>query len=268
VPVGTTVRYDSVPLEDFLACLRHFEDDVRQGYLPRPEHLKEAMIQASWSPRTNAAACPLALYILHEKEALSDRVETFVVLSTESAASSQLRDVCLRLRGYLESRGMGGFFRIDPRYGLLYGSALEPVDPAVKWDRPGAYAALYLTRDAGSPSLALLDYVPLGMQERYKALFLKYNRLQPPRPGFFASALKKFRQGPAGSDGGAQKPGYTLLKVLAAFLNREKVTAASLSLIFKDLSPADTQAALLDGSYATFYPSGHDRFLNSLGDLA
>lgn len=268
MPPGTTVRYESVPLEDFLACLRHYENDVRQGYLPRPEHLKEAMIQASWKPRTNAAAYRLTLYLLHEKEALSDRVETFVVLHTESAAAGHLRDLCLRLRGFLESRGTGGLFRIDPRYGLVYGSALEPVDSTIKWDRPGVYAALYLTRDAGSPSLALLDYVPLAMQERYKALFFKYNRLQPPKSGFLASALKKLRQGQSAGEGAGRKPGYALLKELAAFLNREKVSDASLSLILKDLAPADTQSALLDGRYATFYPSGHDRFLNSLGELA
>ena len=268
MPVGTTVRYDSVPLEDFLACLSRYEVDVRQGYLPRQEHLKEAMIEAEWSARTNVRPSRLAVYLLHEREALSDRVETFVVLRAESAVAAQLRDLCLRLKGFLESRGIPGLFRIDPRYGLIYGSALEPVDPGVKWDRPGAYAALYLTRDPGSPSLALLDYVPMVMQERYKAVFAKYNHVQPPRPGFLAGALKRFRGGHARDESPRPRPGYGLLKELAGFLVKEKVTGVTLSLILKDLAPADTQAALIDGRYATFYPSGHDRFLDSLGDLA
>ncbi len=268
MPVGTTVRYDSVPLEDFLTCLRQYEGDVRQGYLPRQEHLKEAMIEAEWSPRTNAQPSRLTVYLLHEREALSNSMETFVVLRADSGVASHLRDLCLRLKGLLESRGIPGLFRIDPRYGLIYGSAVEPIDPAIKWDRPGAYAALYLTHDPGSPSLALLDYVPNVMQERYKAIFGKYNRVQPPNPGFLAGALKRFRAGHKKDDSPRPRAGYGLLKELAAFLMKENVTGVTLSLILKDLAPADTQAALLDGRYATFYPSGHDRFLNSLGDLA
>jgi hypothetical protein len=65
-----------------------------------------------------------------------------------------------------------------------------------------------------------------------------------------------------------RKINYKLLKVLAAFLSEEGVTAPTLSLIYKDLSAEDGKRVLLDPKFGSFYPGGQDRFVASLSELA
>jgi len=81
-------------------------------------------------------------------------------------------------------------FRIDPRYGLVTGSAVEPVDPTIKWDKPGIYTALYLTSDPTSPSIAVMEYVSEENLKRFIEIFEKYNGISP-KNTFWTTALNK-----------------------------------------------------------------------------
>ncbi len=266
VPSGSTLRYDGLLMDDFLAALNHRGAGGTDG-LPLPLHLKEARIESTWTPGT-LGPTPLTLFLLQEQDALSGRREVFVLLHGEGRASRQIRDLVLRLRTYLRARKIVSLLRIDPRYGLLCGSALEPLDPSVQWDRPTVYAALYLTDDPATPSLAVMEYVPVTQQEDFRKAFLKYNGVEPARTGILASAFRRFTGGKPPSASHAGKLSYGMVATLAAFLAREGVKDVRLSLIFKDLSPLDARTCLLDPDRATYYASGNDRFFASLGDLA
>ncbi|MEW6757540.1 MAG: hypothetical protein AB1347_04905 [Acidobacteriota bacterium] len=266
MPSGSTLRYDGLSMEDFLAALNHRGAGGADG-LPLPQHLKEARIESTWTPGT-LGPTPLTLFLLQEQDALSGRKEVFVLLHGEGEASRQIRDLVLRLRAYLRTRGIASLLRIDPRYGLLCGSALEPLDPSVQWDRPTVYAALYLTDDPASPSLAVMEYVPVTQQEGFREAFLRYNGVEPARSGILASAFRRFTGGKPPSASPAGKLSYGMVATLAAFLAREGGKDVRLSLIFKDLSPLDARTCLLDPDRATYHPSGNDRFFASLGELA
>jgi len=266
VPSGSTLRYDGLLMEDFLAVLNHRGAGSADG-LPLPQHLKEARIESTWTAGV-LGATSLTLFLLQEQDALSGRREVFVLLHGEGRASRPLRDLALHLRAYLKTRGIASLLRIDPRYGLLCGSALEPLDPSVQWDRPTVYAALYLTDDPASPSLAVMEYVPITLQGTFREIFLKYNGVEPARSGILASAFRRFAGGKPPSSSSAGKLSYGMVATLAAFLAREGGKEARLSLIFKDLSPLDARTCLLDPDRATYHPSGNDRFFASLGELA
>lgn len=242
------------------------EADVRLGYLPPAANLKEARFEASLS--CPGGSFPLTLFLVQETEALSQQVEVFALLQAPSSWAAQLRDAAVRLKGFFEKRQIPCLFRLDPRYGLTYGSALEPVDPTIKWDRPGAYVALYLTEDPASPSLALLDYVAQGQKRRFQDLFLKYNRIPPSSPGLLKSTWKKLMGSEAKIDAGRRKLNYRLLKTSAAFLAAERAESPLISLIYKDVAATGAQRNLLDASYSTYSSSGQDRFFASLGELA
>jgi hypothetical protein len=250
-----------------MACLMQHETDVRLGYLPPAANLKEARLEANWRV-PGGGFCPLSLYLVQETEALSQKVEVFVLLQAQSIWAAQLRDAAVKLKAFLEKRQTPCLFRLDPRYGLTYGSALEPVDPAVKWDRPGTYVALYLTDDPASPSLALLDYVAQGHRRRFQDLFLKYNRIPASTPSLLKSTWKKLVGTEGKLDPGQRKLNYRLLRSTAAFLAAAKAGSPLISLIYKDVSSADSQRNLLDASFSTYSSSGQDRFFASLGELA
>jgi len=266
LPAGTTLRYDRVPIEDFLTCLMRYEVDVRTGVLPPARNLKEARFEASWNALPSGTKAPLALYLLQETDALSQRIESFLLVNAPSAAAAPLRDLSLRLRHFLAKIGQRALYRIDPRYGLTAGSAMEPVDPAVRWDHPGTYIALYLTEDAASPSLAVMDYVPGDQRKRFQELFQRYNQVAPVSPGLFKGTFRKLLGGDRRMRP-APKLTYKLLRGLSAFLLEEQVLEPVISLIYKDLSPEDGKRVLLDPRLGAFHVSGHDRFIASLGEL-
>jgi len=266
LPAGTTLRYDQVPLEDFLACLIQYETDVRTGFLPPARNLKEARFQADWNAGPEGAKVPLALYLLQETDALSQRAESFLLVHAPSGAASALRDLALRLRHFLGKNGQPSLFRIDPHYGLLAGSAMETVDPAIRWDRPGTYIALYLTEDPASPSLAVADYVPADQRKRFQEVFQRYNQIPPATAGLFTSTFKKLLGGARNVDL-PRRLTYKLLKSLAAFLLEARVQIPVISLIYKDLSPEDGKRVLLDPKFGAFHSNGQDRFVASLGEL-
>ncbi len=267
MPSGTTLRFDHVPLEDFLACLKLHETDVRSGYLPPARALKEARFQAVWEPSAGEPPASLSLFLLQETDALSQRSEAFLLVHAPSGTASFLRDLALRLRRYLQKRQIPSLFRLDPRYGLVTGSALDPVDPAVKWDRPGAYVALYLTEDTASPSLAVMDYVSTEHRKRFQEQFQRYNQVPPSTPSLLKATFKRLLGGAVEAEV-PRKLTYRLLTGLAGFLGEEGVTSPTLSLIFKDLAASDGKRVLLDPRYGAFYSSGQDRFVASLGELA
>ncbi len=261
---GSTLRYDNLPLADFLAALGLRD---RPGLLPEPSALKEACLAASWSPVPGDAS-PLVLYLLQERDALTETQEVILLVQGEGRHARPLREFLLRLGRFFRGRKIPVLFRIDPRYGLLVGSALEPLDSAVKWDRPKVYAALAFTADPASPSLALLEYVPSTQQAAYRALFVKYNGVEPARPGRLAQAFRRWTGARPPGEGSPGRLTYGMVATLGAFLQRETVENVTLSLIFKGVSAAEASRFVLDPARATFFPSGHDRFFTSLGELA
>jgi hypothetical protein len=263
---GAALRYDRVPLDDFLACLMRHDQDVRPGYLPPAAHLKEVRLETAC--RVGSEPFALTLYLLQETEALSQTVEVFLLLQGPASQAAALRVLALKLKGFLERRQMPGLFRIDPRYGLVCGSSLEPVDPSVHWDRPGAYVALYLTEDPAAPSLALLEYVPQASRRLYRELFLKYNGVVPAAPGLIRSAWKKLVGEDHAKGQAASHLSYRQVKHLAAFLRELDVEAPCISLIYKDMGPGAGSTCLLDPGSATACAAGNDRFFASLGELA
>lgn len=264
---GSTLRFDAVPIEDFLACLDTYEKDVRTGFLPRPAFLREVKFEGEWSPRESGYSGRLNLYFLQETDPLTERTETFLLFHAEGAGAVPLRALALRVRDGLERRRIPALFRIDPRYGLITGSAAEPVDPLLKWDRPGCYIALYLTQDPGTPSLALVDYVPSEQQGRYCELFQKYNRVQPARSGFLQTTWKRLT-GHTPETKPARRVNYTFVRQTVGMLASEPIRCLKVSLIYKDVDPNDARTVILDPKSATYAPSGQDRFFASLGDLA
>ncbi len=267
MPSGSTLRFDQVPLEDFLACLMQYEADVRSGFLPANRALKEALLRAGWKPGFFGEEIPVSIYLLQEIDALSQKVEMFLLVHAPSRSAADLRELALRLRRYLKNRQVPSLFRIDPRYGLITGSALEPVDPTVRWDRPGSYIALYLTDDPASPSLAVMEYVPADQRKRFQDLFHRYNAVAPATPSLFKATFKRIMKGGTEVEP-PRKLNYKLLKGLSTFLSQEGVSSPTISLIFKDLSAEDGKRVLLDPRFGSFYPNGQDRFVASLGELA
>jgi hypothetical protein len=267
VSSGTTFRYDGVPLEDFLECLLQQHKNPQSDCLPGPYFLKEARLDASWRYGVDEPDVPLTLYLLQEKDALTELEEVFLVAHAPGHVSSALRDLAVKLKGFLDHKQVPCYFRIDPRYGLVYGSALEPIDNTIKWDRPGVYVTLCMTADLGAPSLALLEYVAQTQRKLYQDLFFKYNHAHPVSVGFLKSTWKRIR-GNEAPDHTPRKLSYGTLSMLATFMSLGLFREAKVSLIYKELPPRMAISCLIDPAYSSSYEAGHDRFFASLGDLA
>lgn len=265
---GSTLRIDNFPLDDFLVILNQYERDVRTGYLPKNSFLKEFKLECLWSSKELASPVHVAIYCLDELETLSDILETFIIVSTSSEASRVIMDFSKRLRTSLLSIKENALFRIDPRYGAVHGSAVEPIDSSIKWDKPGIYTALYLTSDPSSPSLAVMEYVPPENQKKFAAIFEKYNGVPPKKPSFWSNAISKLTGKSSSSiQEKTRKINYKLVKTLINFLQKERAMSGTISLIYKNIEPEDVPNLLVDKMYVITAKSGSDRFFGTLADL-
>ncbi len=265
---ASALRYDDLPLDDFLVCLMQHEKDVRAGYLPTAASLKEARLTAKLPPPP-AGPGAISFFLLQETDAISQVSEEIVIIAGLGSEAPRLRDEAIALRDFLKNGGQPCLLRIDPRYGLVCGSAIEPVDPSVRWDRGGAYAALYLVSDPGSPSLAVMEYIAQEQRRRFTDLFVKYNQVQPKSPSFLADAWKKLRGVPlAAQAGSTPRISYRQVKLAARFMKSRALSPAFISLIFKGVKKEDFPSMLLDPGRAVETAEHHDRFFASLSELA
>jgi len=265
---GTTLRIDNLPLEDFFTILNQHDRDVRIGYLPKHSFLKEVKLECLWQGDGLGAPVHLTLYCMEETDPLSEVTETFLILSTRSEAARALIPLAKRLKEALVSIREPSLFRVDPKYGIVHGSCVEPVDPSVRWDRPGVYVALYLTTDPASPSLAVMEYVPPDQEKKFTHLFEKYNGVAPKKPSLLTSAWTRLtRKAPPPAEARANKINYKLIKLLSQFLQREHAMSATVSLIFKNVEPEDVPKLMVDSAFVTAAKSGNDRFFGTLSEL-
>lgn len=263
---GATLRIDNFPLDDFLTILTQYEKDVRSGFLPKQAFLREAKLEFLWQKEGLETPINVAFYLLDELETLSDILETFIIISTSNEGSRAIINLSKRLRDFLVSKKESVLFRIDPRYGLVCGSSVEPVDLSIKWDKPKIYTALYLTDDASSPSLAVMEYVAEENQKRFVHIFEKYNGIPPKKPSFWSSALGKLT-GKSSHKEVVKKVNYKTLNHLVSFIQREGGMSATISLIYKNIEPEDVPNLLIDKTYILTAKSGSDRFFGTLADL-
>jgi hypothetical protein len=265
---GSTLRIDNLPLEDFFTILSQHEKDVRIGYLPKPSFLKELKLECLWQGEGLNSPVHVTLYCMEETDPLSEITETFVIIATRSEASRAIIPLSKKLRETLSAQKEQTLFRIDPKYGLVNGSCLEPVDPSIRWDKPGIYTAVYLTGDPASPSLAVLEYVPQEQEKRFSQIFEKYNGIQPKRPSMLTSAWNRFtKKAPSPADAKPNRINYKLIRTLSQFLQKERAMSATISLIFKNIEPVDVPKLLVDPVFVVAAKSGSDRFFGTLAEL-
>jgi hypothetical protein len=265
---GSTLRIDNLPLEDFFTILNQHEKDVRIGYLPKPSFLTEVKLECLWQGEGLSSPVHIALYSMEETDPLSEVTETFIILATRSEASRAIIPLSKKLRESLAAQKEQTLFRIDPKYGLVNGSCIEPVDPSIRWDKPGIYTAIYLTSDPASPSLAVLEYVPQEQEKRFTQIFEKYNGIQPKKPSMLTSAWNRLtRKAPAQTDVKSNKINYKLIRTLSMFMQKERAMSATVSLIFKNIEPVDVPKLLVDPVFVVSAKSGSDRFFGTLSEL-
>jgi len=261
------LRYDNLPVDDFLTALANHERNEKRNLLPMEEYVSQVMFSGQFSPGGSGKPAELSCYWLEETDPLSEKVETFVLFHTSGEQARLLKDISLSFKAFLSKYGVPGLFRIDPRYGLVCGSALEPIDSEVHWNKPGAYTALYLTKDPASPSLALLEYVHQSRRDRFAEIFRKYNGVAPAKPGLLATTWKRLRGKESGTSGTARgRRAYRDIKMIAAFLKQNALKDVKFSIIYKGRGLGD-MSFLLDSNFATHVPGGNTRLFSSLGDL-
>ncbi|HNQ78748.1 MAG TPA: hypothetical protein PK747_05025 [Acidobacteriota bacterium] len=265
---GPTLRIDNLPLEDFFTILSQHERDVRIGYLPKPSFLKEVKLEFLWQGEALGAPVHITLYCMEETDPLSEITEAFVIMATRSEAARAVIPLSKKLRECLASIKEPSLFRVDPKYGIVHGSCVEPVDPSIRWDRPGVYTALYLTTDPSSPSLAVLEYVPPDQEKKFTQIFEKYNGVAPKKPSLLTSAWNRFtRKAPPSTETRTNKINYKLIRALSQFLQREHAMSATVSLIFKNIEPEDVPKLMVDPVFVVAAKSGNDRFFGTLSEL-
>lgn len=256
-------RYEGIGADDFLTALDLHLKDVRNGYFPRIAYLKELMVEGV-STQDGKARCNM--YLCYEDNLVTGQREKFIIIRGPSYIANLIEGWGVALKGLLAKLGFPTLFRIDPRYGILYGSARNPVDDTIKWDKPFTFLTLYCTDDPSFTPIALYEYVSQRSIKKYEGIFEEYNRCKVKKPSFFKSAIKVLK--------GSQivdnvKIPYSLILSIIKFSGQSfKWKDTLVSVIFKDIPDSDLRRIILDSSRCTVIASGGDRFFASLGELS
>jgi hypothetical protein len=269
MPDANVLRYDSVPMEDFLQALTLHEQNADRGALPRPAALRAVRIAGN--AQTEKEPYPLELFSIAEYNPLAAQIEAFVVLRAPSIQARELEKLALQVRQELAARGFKTLFRVDPRYGLLSGSAMGAVDPTVRANKPFCFATLYLTDDPAHPALALLDYVDKAQRPRYEQIFKKVNGVSAKGAPSFNFSLSKFLGGkkePAAPPPAVSPIRYAHLRTLLMALgNKMFVRQLTVSLIFSGVTDREIENCFLDKHHSMHQASGQAQFFASLDEL-
>jgi len=262
---ANSLRYDEIPLSDFLTAVAEHRQDVRRGLLPKVDKLHALKLSGLYG-EGEAPSEDITLYLLNEENPLLGETERFLLLHAPASLSSALERHGMALRDYLRERDLPVLFRIDPRWGLITGSATHAVDPMLKWDKPNAYLCLYVTSDPGHPSLALADYVATEHRKAWNAAFEKANGTPPKKSSLLSRAVAAL----SGRKGGESAPrlSWAQIQELLAYLP-EKMgwQLPTVSVIFYPCDTDEARSFLLPPEKMAVV-TGAGRFFASLGELA
>jgi len=145
-----------VSYEDLIMLIESHRRLPTAGLLPSEEGLRDVRVHARLGARAAPAGeetYPLECYIVTEYEPLIDQSKTLVILRTDADNYEGLVRESRRLQLWIRAQGWLTLFRIDPRYGLVYGSHREPVVPTAAPDFPYILTRPSRDRRPGPPGI-------------------------------------------------------------------------------------------------------------------
>ena len=264
------LRYDHLSVDDLVSALVLHHKDPAHCFFPAARRLRAFRIEGPLRTRREGTReSPLILYFVNEPNLVTEQTESFFLLLTDPDAYRELVTLCQRFRHDLKGLGFASLLRIDPKYGLVQGSAKEPVDPLVKWDKNHILVTLYLTDDPKHPAVALGDYVQRDHQVRYGQLFEKYNQCKPAASTLLGFDLSRWRKGKKEA---APLAGpnfhYRHLQKLAELLQGKYYQGEMLcSLLFEDVTEEELDRIPLDQDKAAFLAADQAPFFASIDEL-
>jgi hypothetical protein len=263
------ILYRDIAADDFLAALKLHREKGAQAHMPGDAHLRDAMFAGVCESRSAGETEThfLAIYLMNQYDMVRDETTAFAVLSTDRAGQKFLENTAKRLRIDLRGQGFDTLYRVDPRYGVVVGTARDAVDVAVRSDRNRCYITLVLTKDPAHPEASLLEYVDRDHQERYRNVFQEVNQTAPKKRGVMGFDLSKLRSG--GLKGETESPfRHEHVRYFAGALReRYGMRDMKISLIYRDMTDDDLKRCVLDPAAGLFVPVGECRFFASTEEL-
>ena len=261
-----------VSYEDFIMLIESHRRLPTAGLLPSEEGLRDVRVHARLGARAAPAGeetYPLECYIVTEYEPLIDQSKTLVILRTDADNYEGLVRESRRLQLWIRAQGWLTLFRIDPRYGLVYGSHREPVVPTAAPDFPYILTVQVVTDDPGHPELALQGYVESAFRARFAELFEKYNRTKPQTFRLLGLDLGRlFRRGPEPKARPVIPLSYDLIdRLLRNLVERHRWLDLDLSLIYTNVAEADFRAVPVPPEAIVLSSDRPLRFFHSIEEL-
>jgi hypothetical protein len=258
------ILYRDIPVDDFLAAYRAHKERPDAVYLPSDAQLRDFAL--SGVCKVKDQQWPITLFFFNQYDMVQDQTTAFLIVHADHQAASNLEILAKRLRIDLRGQGFPALYRIDPRYGLVYGTMRDAVDPAVRMDRNKCYVTLVLTDDASHPEVSLLDYVDRDYQKRYRQIFEQWNQTPPKKRGFMGFDLSKLRGGLKGESPSPFR--YEHIRYfIQALKDRYGFMDLKLSIIYREVTENDLRRTVLDSSAGLFYAVGECRFFNTTEEL-
>ncbi len=260
---------ENIRYEEFISALQYHIPNPHIGLLPPEGYLRDFRIQANIVPKPNQAEVPISFFFVQEYDPLLSGYKSFAILRSIQQQEKLLIREAKRLRNWFKIHNWHFLFRIDPIYGLYFGSVHEPIQPELAKPSPHVLITSVLTEDPGHPEVSMLEYIPSEKRKQYIKIFEEYNKVRPGTFKLLGFDFGKFFKKKAEEVPKSFKIWeYTMLQdFLKTLLTQHYWIGMKISLIYSNVQEEDFRNIPFPSSALTFFPNPPHRFFDNIEEL-
>lgn len=262
-------KYENILFEDFLYAYNLYSKQNIKKSLLDIDKLKEFLFTCTKVKEVEGKIItyPMKIFYITDYDYFRNIHSNYFLFQTSSIIQEELEKLAKRIKIELKLKNIDTLFRIDPKYGLVIGTAKEAIDPTVTQDKDCCFITLYITTDTNHAEIALTEYVDKSLKKKYIEIFEKHNHCSPGTFKILGFDLSKFKHMFTKTKPHILFFYEDIVELGNSLLNKHKLKNLNVSLIYENVSEKETNECLLDKNKLVYFPSGFCKFFISVDEL-
>ena len=162
------VKYENISFEDFLSAYNLYSKQNIKNSLLDIAKLKEFLFTCNKvkEVENKIITYPMKIFYITDYDYFRNIHSNYFLFQAPSIIQEELEKLAKRTKIELKLKNIDTLFRIDPKYGLVIGTAKEAIDPTVAQNKNYCFITLYITNDTNHPEIAITEYVDKNLKKK------------------------------------------------------------------------------------------------------
>ena len=263
------IKYDDIPFQDFLSAYHIYLKKSQKDFLIDIDKLRECLFKGNKTKILDSKPVIrlIKIFYIIDFDIIRSTYNHYFIFQSSADFQEELERVAKRIKIELKLKNIDSLFRIDPKYGLVIGTAKEAIDSSVPPDKLFCFITLYLTGDQHHPEIALLEYIEKTYKKKYMEIFEKHNHCSPGSFKFLGIDLSKIKQAFKKSSPFVLLRYEGIIELGNSLIHKHKLEDLSISLIFEEVTENEITRCLLDKNKSAYYSGELCKFFINAEEL-